>query len=338
MSPQGAWSETKTEPMAIRGHAMGTTYTLKFPSLPAGVTKELIAKTADALFFEIEKAVSGYRADSEVMRFNAARLTDWFPVSPATARLATEALRVAEVSGGAFDPTVDPLVRLWGFGAARRTVHRVPAQSEIDAALARVGWRKLSARIDPPALKKSQPDVAIDLSALTSGYALDELGARLDALGLRDYLLELGGALKAKGRSQHARPWRTGIEEPGMGGDAEMPKPRRLACRVELADKSISTSGSSKQFFEAEGRRFSHLIDARTGWPVTHNLVAVTVVADSCLEADALDTALMAMGPEAAWKLASARNMAVLLISHTERELTKRTTPAFQKLTVSEGD
>ncbi len=246
---------------------------------------------------------------------------------------------MAEWSGGAFDPTVDPLVRLWGFGAAGGGGHRVPDRHEIDAALARVGWGKIGARLDPPALKKSQPDAALDLSALTCGFALDELAARLDALGVRDYLIELGGALRARGASQHGRPWRTGVELPPIeaqkrrgAGDFE---PKKIACIVELADKSISTSGSYKQFFEAGGRRFFHIIDARTGRPVAGDLVSVTVVADTCIEADALDTALLSMDTEAAWELASQRGLAALFILRTERGFAEKRTAPFVKLETS---
>jgi thiamine biosynthesis lipoprotein len=272
------------------------------------------------------------------MRFNNSRSTDWFPVSKNMVILAGEALRVAEMSGGAFDPTVAPLVRLWGFGPARKAEHRVPTQKEIDAARARVGWKKLVDRADPPALKKSQPDLSVDLSALTCGFAIDELAAKLDALGVQNYLIELGGALRARGVSQRGMAWRTGIEqpvnEPQRHRGAEDFERGKLECVVELAGKSISTSGSYKQFFTADGRAFSHIIDARTGWPLDDKLVSVTVVADTCLEADAMDTALMTMGAEAAWNLASGLGLSALFVTHEGDGFARKMTPEFRKLIV----
>jgi thiamine biosynthesis lipoprotein len=314
----------------INGRAMGTSYTLKFKPLPAGVNSSTIEKIAHDVFARHESAVSSYRADSEVMRFNASRSIDWFPVSPTTARIADEALRVAESTRGALDPTVDPLVRLWGFGPARRGEHALPAEQAIAETRARVDYKKLRVRLDPPALKKAQPDISIDLSALTCGCALDELAGRLDALRVTDYLLELGGALRASGTSNRGRAWRVGVELPAGAAP-------QLACIVSLANTSISTSGSYRQFFEIGGRRYSHIIDPRTGWPVADRLVSVTVVAATCAEADAMDTALMVLGPDAGYALAVQRGMAALFLIRGERGFIQKSTPRFDALRIDPG-
>jgi FAD:protein FMN transferase len=315
-------------PSAVTGRAMGTTYCVKFTRLPAGVTQQQVARAIDETLLQIESRVSSWRSDSDVCRFNAYHGDDWFSVSPETVLLADAALRMSELTAGAFDPTVEPLVRLWGFGPARHADHLPPPDDAIAQARAKVDWHNLDVRLDPPALRKRRADLSVDLTAHTCGYAIDQIAARLDSLGISGYLIELSGALRAKGQSPRGRPWHTGIQQPGA-------RTGELACAIELAGQSVSTSGDYRNFHEIAGRRYPHIIDARTGWPVAHALASVSVVCDTAMEADLLDTALMALGPDAGYDLATKRDLAALLIVRGQHGLTEKMTPRFAKLIVS---
>ena len=181
---------------------------------------------------------------------------------------------------------------------------------------------------DTRRIRKSRPAVQSDLSALAKGYAVDRVAVLLDSGGdvIEGYLVEVGGEVRTRGRNEDGRPWRVGIERPVDG-------PPSIQRVLELTDAALATSGDYRNFFEHEGRRYSHTIDPRTGYPVDHGLASVSVVADSCVRADALATALEVLGPEEGFALAQEQGWAVFLITRqADGTLTEQTTPEFPAL------
>lgn len=254
-----------------------------------------------AVLDEVDRLMSTWKPESELMRFNAWRpagAVESLPVSPWTADAVREALEAAAETGGAFDPTVLPLVDLWGFGAGGARPSE-PAEAEIAAARARVDWRRIAVREN--ALAKSAPDAALDLSGSAPGFAADRICELLDARGFPDHLVEIGGEVRVGGLAPGGRPWRIGIEQPlddAAQGEA-------LSAAIEVASGAVATSGDYRKFRRApDGTRLSHEIDPRSGRPIAHGLASVTVLAPTCGRADALATAFMVLGTEAALALA----------------------------------
>ncbi|MFA6563861.1 MAG: FAD:protein FMN transferase [Verrucomicrobiia bacterium] len=310
--------------VTLTGRTMGTAYSVKFLQPPAPVSVEQARREVDAVLERLERAMSTYREDSEICRFGAHRGDDWFAVSADTARVVAEALRVSELTSGAFDVTVDPLVRLWGFGPRRET-GEVPPEKAISEARRKVGWRKLQARLDPPALRKTSPEISVDLSAIAKGYAADAVVSLIERLGVTNSLVAIGGELKARGHGQRDQPWRIGIDKPLDDG-------RAIQRVIEVKDKAVSTSGDYRNFFTDAGRRYSHVVDPRTGRPVTHNLASVTIVCDTSARADALATGLMVLGPDTGYALAVKHGRACLFILRAESGFVEKPTPAFERL------
>ncbi len=294
--------------LALHGSTMGTSYSVQLVAPPAELDRNALAEQIDARLADIDGLMSTYQASSELSRFNNSRTTDWFPVSPELVAVIEAARAVSEASAGAFDVSVGPLVNLWGFGPAP-SADDIPTADEIQTALARVGWRQLEVQAQPPALRKSRPDLYVDLSAIAKGYAVDQLAGLIEAQGLIDYLVEIGGELRGRGVNGRGAPWRIAIERP----DASQ---RAVFQVVALRDLGMATSGGYRNFVEIDGQRYSHTIDPASGRPVSHRLASVTVLADECMQADAWATALLVLGPERGLALAEQRGLAALFIEH----------------------
>jgi thiamine biosynthesis lipoprotein len=273
--------------------------------------------------------MSTYDEASEVSRFNASRTTDWIEMSAETVAVVDEALRISALTRGAFDITVGPLVNLWGFGPAGRSPSP-PSEEAIASALGRVGYGWLRTRQAPPALRKARADVEVDLSAIAPGYAADLVAEHLQAAQVPSFLVDVGGEMRAEGRSPDGTAWRIGVETPVAGR-------RRVQRVLLLADRAVATSGGYRSFFEAGGRRFSHTIDPRTGRPVSHNLVSVSVVDATAMRADALATGLAVLGPEEGPALAQREDLAVLFVLQDGDDLREQPTPAIVSLLADRG-
>jgi thiamine biosynthesis lipoprotein len=306
----------------LQGSTMGTGYSIQIPFPAESVTAAALHREIEVTLERINGQMSTYLEDSELSRFNADRSTDWFPVSAELAGLVGEALQVSELTGGAFDPTVGPLVNLWGFGP-HEDARSVPTDREIEAAAKRVGFDKLSVREEPPALKKSVAGLYLDLSAMAKGYGVDRIAGLLDAAGIGNYLVEIGGEVRGRGHNRHGRPWRIAVERPDVRG-------RAVHRVLELRDGGMATSGDYRNFFERDGTRYSHTIDPETGRPVTHALASVTVLAPDAARADALATAFMVLGPDAGMALADSLSLSALFIVRSESGFADLATAALQ--------
>lgn len=320
------WPRKTREPeplpvVVFSGPTMGTRYEVTVVCEPADFDRQATQADIEAALRWVDELTSTYRDDSELSRFNASRETDWQAVSPETAEVVATALEVGRATGGVFDVTCKPLVELWSFGASGGP-RRVPGEAEIAAARQHVGLDKVAVRRDPPALKKLDPEVTLDLSSIAPGYAGDLIAAALDRRGLKRYLVDVGGEMKACGLNGVGQPWQVGIDKPQSG-------PRAVHCVVDLKDGALSTAGDYRNFFDSDGRRYSHILDARTGRPVEHDLASVTVFAPTCLWSDAWDTALLALGPDEGYRVAEEHGLAALLLVRHGDKLEERRTPAL---------
>lgn len=299
------------------GETMGTYYQVT-ADCPGDV-----APVIEAELQAVNAEMSTYIPDSELSRFNDGPIDVWFPVSAALVEVVDASLSLSRQSDGAFDVTVGPLVNLWGFGPAAR--RGVPDAAAIAAALARVGYTALDTQVDPPALRKSK-DLYVDLSAIAKGHGVDRVVDRLTQSGCGDLLVDIGGEVRARGHNPDGNPWRIGVE---------VPDPTRSGAVqrvVRVANAALATSGDYRNFFDADGRRYSHTIDPKTGAPVTHRLASVTVVHASTMWADGYATLIDVLGPDAGLEFAARHDLAVMLIVRTDAGFEERYTPAFRTL------
>lgn len=307
----------------LAGATMGTRYIVRIASLPLGIDAHTLRAEFERLLETVNDQMSNWRAVSEISRFNAGPASSWLEISPDTSTVVDEALGVSRLSGGAFDPTIGPLVDLWGFGPGS-AARGIPPRARIEAALATMGFRHVRTKRVPVAIAKGQAGIEVDLSGIAKGFGVDKLAEHLDRKGISDYLVEIGGELRARGHSPLRRPWRIGVERPAIG--------RRAIQRIVGLDRgAIATSGNYRIFFNSEGRRYSHIIDPRNGEPVAHELASVTVVAPSTMQADAWSTALMVLGPEAGLRLARRENIAALFIVKDGRRFAEIASPRFER-------
>lgn len=312
------------------GPIMGTSYhvTVIMPS-DDQAKRDKIAQGIHQTLVDIDLKMSTYKPDSELSRFNRAQPNEWFAVSDKTEQVVREALSISQLSGGAFDVTVGPLVNLWGFGPDHRP-SKTPDADMLAAAFQRVGYHAVQTRaadqIQTPAtaLFKTKA-VYVDLSAIAKGYAVDQVANYLSAQQLNQFIVEVGGEIRVKGLKPDGTPWRIAIEKPVSDGQV-------VQSIIGVTDIGIATSGSYRNYFEFEGQRFSHTIDPKTGRPITHKLASVTVLHANCSTADALATTLMVLGPDAGFKFAQQHQLAVYMLVKTDEGFDELQTPEFKEL------
>ncbi|MFH5803057.1 FAD:protein FMN transferase, partial [Alienimonas sp. DA493] len=261
----GCGADPAPAPVRWGGQTMGTTYSVAVTALPEGVTKEALVAATEEELAAVNRQMSTWDPDSELSRFNVANSTDWFPVSPATAAVTALALEIAAESDGAFDPTVGPLVDLWGFGDGTRPV-QAPSDEALAAAREVVGFDKLAVRFDPPALRKALPGVRVNLSAIAKGHGVDRVAERLVAAGVTDFLVEVGGEVRAAGAKAGGAPWTVGVETPIRDPTGRRRAVQRgVALSGDPASRALATSGNYRNFYELDGETVVHTIDPRTG-------------------------------------------------------------------------
>ncbi len=311
------------------GSIMGTTYRVTIVGPPDVINKNNLLTGVLSAMQAVDQRMSTYKKTSELSRFNSVRTTDWVEISEALATVIEESIRVSELSGGAFDVTVGPLVDLWGFGPPGR-VSVPPSGKDIETARARTGYRYLRLRRSPPAMKKDRPDLRVDLSAVAKGYAVDQVCEFLERQGIDDYLVDIGGDLRAKGRNDRGTQWTIAVEKP-------VPEERAIQRVVAVSGLALATSGDYRNYFEKDGKRYSHTIDPRTGSPIVHRLASVSVASQPAMYADALATAIMVLGPEAGMDLARKLDLAIFMIIRDGAGFSEKYTARFRDLFVDKG-
>jgi thiamine biosynthesis lipoprotein len=302
----------------VTGVAQGTTYSLQWFE---GATEAEMAAATSAELERIDALLSNYRPDSTLERFNAARSTEPVELPAELVALLGLAQRVHAASDGCFDPTVRPLVRAWGFDG---DAPAVPEAAKLAAARATVGLANLELQ-DATHARKAIPELEIDMSSIGQGYTAGRLAELLERHGSTAYLAEIGGEIVARGTKAGDSPWRIGIEDPVDGARAapalRMPPEKRTA---------VVTSGSYRHYLEADGRRLGHIIDPRSGAPVDHGLLSVTVVGEDPAAAAAWGTALLCLGPAAAAEAAEREQLAALFWVERDGEpAALQSSPAF---------
>ncbi|MDQ3230727.1 MAG: FAD:protein FMN transferase, partial [Pseudobdellovibrionaceae bacterium] len=261
--PLSAEGLGKTEPNVLEGAAQGSTWRVLFngkeqSELQSAIEKELAA---------FDKVFSNYRPDSDISRFNRQSSTEWFSVDADLVKLVAFCHEVSLKSRGAFDITIGPLLRIWGFGPFKTKDRSIPTEAAIAEAKKDVDFKKLLSRRQPAALKKLNPNIHVDLSGVAQGYSVDRVAALLDRKGIMSYMVEIGGEIKTKGKKLNGQLWTLGIDTPDATGD--------VAAVLNLEGKGLTTAGDYREYFEKDGKRYSHTIDPRTGRPVQHELASV---------------------------------------------------------------
>ncbi|WP_226704478.1 FAD:protein FMN transferase [Microbulbifer elongatus] len=314
-----------SETWKLTGPTMGTSYHITVVDVPASLRKAELQSAIDAELVAVNQEMSTYIPDSELMRFNRAPVGEEVEVSPHLATVVERALEIYRNSDGAFDVTVGPLVNLWGFGPNPEP-ETIPGDAEIAALQAVVGSDALN--LQGARLSKKRP-VEIDLSAIAKGHGVDRVAELLETKGIANYLVEVGGELRTAGVNPKGKSWRIGVERPSGGQVVQKP--------IEVSGKAVATSGDYRNYYERDGKRYAHTIDPRSGRPVEHRLASVTVIAETCAEADGYATALNVIGADAALKLAEEQNLAVFLLVKTESGFEERASSAFQPYLESQG-
>lgn len=308
---------------SISGKTMGTTYTIKYvPSAyDSAVDAMQLQSLIDARLLQINQLMSTYIPDSELSLLNQAPANLPFPISGETAFVLEEAIRIGKLSEGALDITLGPVVNLWGFGPDLRP-DVVPSSEQINRTREFVGLDKFL--LESNTVFKSDASVYIDLSTIAKGYAVDELASILTEQGISNYLVEIGGEMRVSGKKPDDSDWLLAIEKP-------ISTDRVIQRIITIGDNALASSGDYRNYFEEDGVRFSHLIDPLTASPIQHNLVAVSVIAPTCIEADGLATALIVMGQEKGKALAEKENIAALFITKNGDEFVEYRSNAFKQ-------
>lgn len=316
----------RSDPAALQtltGEAMGTTWSVRLHN-PDFRPLDEARQAIEAALALVVRQMSNWEAGSDISRFNRAEPGSWHALPPEFFTVLACALDWAQASGGAWDPTVGPLVDLWGFGprAEKSQGAGIPDADALRRVRERVGYQRIV--LDLAGRRALQPGaVHVDFSGIAKGYSVDLVAERLQALGHTDFLVEVGGELRACGQRPGNQPWRVAV--------ASMADPS-TPLALPLRDMAIATSGDHWHAFEQGGRRYSHTIDPRSGEPVAHGLTSVTVLHAECMQADALATVLTVLGPREGLDFAEQRGVAALLCERTAQGPAMAMTTAFAAL------
>ncbi|WP_370638779.1 FAD:protein FMN transferase [Achromobacter sp. ES-001] len=305
---------------ALAGATMGTTWSARM-ALPAGIDSDAARSAIQAALDDVVAQMSTWESASDITRFNRAP-EGWQVLPDGFFYVLRHALALAEDSGGAYDPTVGPLVNAWGFGPHQRAFEP-PSPAAIEAARARCGWRRVPLGVARQAAMQAG-GTYLDLSSIAKGHGVDRAALALDALGISQYLVEVGGELRARGRRPDGQAWRVAIEVPDASD--------KHALALPLQDLCIATSGDYRRHAGSGDARYAHTIDPRSGQPVRNNVASVSVLHAECMQADALATVLTVLGEADGLAYARRHDLAALFILRDAHDYRVVATPAFQAL------
>jgi thiamine biosynthesis lipoprotein len=301
--PIHATQSSGTSTTVIAGSAFATSWRL---TLPKGHDVVSARHSVENIVKFVDGTMSPFKQNSEISRFNSLKSTQWIDLSPQVNIVVSEALRIADITGGAFDPTIGPIVARYGFGPINNTP---------------VGNHK-GITIRNGAVKKSNPELSLDLCGIAKGYALDQMVNALDLLNIQNYFLELGGEVFTRGKHPTGRAWQVGIELP-------MAEKLQFEHIIKLENMALATSGNAVNSYQVGGMQYSHIIDPHTKQPTKNELASVSVISKNGMQADALATALMVMGSEQGVIFATQQKIATLFIAHDGKQTRKIITGDF---------
>jgi thiamine biosynthesis lipoprotein len=296
---------------------MGTSYSITLVDRLRSAELREIKAAVEKRLAAVNDNMSTWQPDSEISQFNHFKSLEKFPVSQEFVRVVERALQTAKMTDGAFDPTVKPLVDHWGFGPETDS-------KPLAKIMQSVGWRKVV--LDENSLSKKEENVQLDLSAIAKGYGVDAVAKVIRSFGVKNFLVEIGGEIAVSGLNPKGKPWRVGIELPNPTSG------REIFQTVELSGGAMATSGDYRNFRTREdGSRYSHIIDPHTGRPAETDIASVSVLANSCMDADAVATALFVMdsGKSFQWLESHSEFQAFFILHSTNQTFATLSTPGF---------
>jgi len=300
---------------------MGTTWTVKFVRTTHSPDLHELQNGIQEQLDAVDSQMSTWKPDSDLSRFNNAASGSWQILPPELFSVLEKSLALARDTQGAYDPTVGPLVNLWGFGPGPKK-RITPNADNLAATRKRIGWQKIELNSAAKSARQLG-GVWLDLSSIAPGFAVDQISRYLESTGIENFLIEHGGELRAHGHRPGNEAWRVGIELPDSDDN--------LAMIIVLDNQASGSSGDYRKFYELDGKRYSHHIDPRTGAPVTHALASVTVIADDCITADSSAAALSILGPDDGYTYATTHDIAALFLIRTDDGFKRIMTPRFEK-------
>lgn len=292
--------------LELSGSTMGTGYSVTGVDHDRQVDKAALQKVIEERLASVNAQLSNWDPASEVSRFNASNSTSPMQVSEGLAKVVQASKDVHHASEGQFDITLGPVIEAWGFGARKPGIATEPDMLVLAAAKGSAGQTD-GLEVDGASLRKTRPDTQIYVPSVGKGYGVDQIAAVVRSFGLTDFMVEIGGDIYVAGRNADGMKWQVGIESPNALA-------RQTFQVASVSNLGMATSGDYRNYFEHDGKRYSHIIDAHTGRPITHRTASVTVLADSTMMADAWSTALLAAGTERGLEIANQHNLAVLFI------------------------
>jgi thiamine biosynthesis lipoprotein len=307
----------------LSGFAQGTSYNITYQA-PDGTDTTAVQSAINQEFARIDEALSNYRDDSAIEQFNAQKTTEPLVVDAELMHLVSVARQVHQASNGCYDLTIKPLFDLWGF---KRDVFTPPDAEALAQTLAEVGMEKLEA-LSENRLRKTLPNLRIDVSSIGQGYTVARIAQILESFNVEHYLAEVGGELKIRGRKPDGKPWRIALEKP-------LPGERRLHKIVSFDSgepMALMASGTYRHYFDQDGKRYSHILDARSGKPVGHDTVSVAILHPDPTLADAWSTALLCLGTEQGLRAADSAGLAALFIDQKGEALSESPSRAMRDL------
>lgn len=330
----GYWRSRSVEHPARWGQTMGTSYSIRISGKVKRSALNRLTQQIDTELVEVNRQMSTWDPDSEISRFNHSPTTDPFPVSAGFAEVVTRSLGLSEATHGAFDPTLQPLLNVWGFGSEGGE-HRIPSDAEILAVKESTGWEKVSV-LPSGTLLKERSDLSLALGAIAKGYGVDAVARVLESDGYENWFVEIGGEVSVKGLNPEGVPWKIGIQSPDID-----PLNNHLHGVLHISKGAVATSGDYRNYIEVDGAIYSHILDPRSGRAVLSDTASVTVYTANCTDADALATALFVMGADAGieWIEQRPGAEAMFLLRAGDGEIIERFSSGFEETTgyISDG-
>ncbi len=302
--------------LQLTGATMGTRYHISIVQNKIKLDKKALHHVIKQRLEQINQSMSTYRENSEISRFNRSSTANWFPISDDFFQVMTQAIIAYQDTQGAFDPSIYPLVDLWGF--AKQIKFKPPSEQQIQTALNRTGLHYVKLQSSPPAMAKQKISLALDLSAIAKGYAVDVISELLLNKGLSNHLVEIGGEIQAHGTNSRQSAWNIAIEHPSSV--QTQTQVNAVIKSIHLNNQALATSGNYRNFYEYQGKQYAHTLDPKTGYPVQTHLVSITVLHPSSLWADAMATAMLVMGKEKALRFADQKKLAVFMVTYTDKD------------------
>ncbi len=308
----------------FEGYTQGTTYHISFWSSQKNVDSNSLQKLVDEELKRLDEQLSNYRDDSTIEKFNAANSTKSQEVSAEIVGLVEKTRLVSETTKGCYDLTTKPLFDLWGFKGESLIQ---PSSADLQKTLSKVGLAQLET-LDTTHLRKKVPDLKVDLSSIGQGYSVSQIAAILEGQGVNNYLVEIGGELQTRGKKPDNSTWRVALEKP-LSSERSMHK---VVTINQVEPFAITTAGTYRHFFDVNGRRYSHILNGKTGEPITHKTVSVTVFSDSATTSELWDTALLCVGREKGIEIANQAGIAALFIEENGETFNEFKSTAFENL------